>query len=257
LTDANPISIRQVPHNLEAEQALLGAILINNDAFGRVSDFLTPEEFYDPLHREIYKVAGELIAGGKPATPITLKTFFETAPPIDATLTVPQYLGRLAGAAVGVTNAKDYAETVHDLHTRRHLILIGEDMINAAYDSPVNFSPKAQIEEAEARLYRLTSDAMGAREGGSVVSRPQPWRPPRWLRPQPKRRRRDQHWPDGFGQGNWRAVPFRFHHPGRSALDGKDGACHQHHCSQTCAVIPRPSPLGSASARSWRRLTLR
>jgi replicative DNA helicase len=75
--------------------------------------------------------------------------------------TVPQYLGKLAANAATIINAKDYAQVVGDLAIRRNLILIGEDMVNAAYDSPVDFPPKEQIEEAEARLYRLTSDAMG------------------------------------------------------------------------------------------------
>ena len=78
----------------------------------------------------------KLIASGKQATPITLRTFFENAEPIDATLTVPQYLGRLAANATTIINARDYGRTIHDLATRRQLILIGEDMVNAAYDSP-------------------------------------------------------------------------------------------------------------------------
>jgi replicative DNA helicase len=146
---------RSAPHNLEAEQALLGAILINNDAMERVSDFLDAEHFYDPLHQQIYDTAAKLIASGKQATPITLKTFFETAEPIDAGLTVPQYLGRLAAHAATIINARDYGRTVYDLATRRQLILIGEDVVNAAYDSPVDFPPKEQIEEAETRLFAL------------------------------------------------------------------------------------------------------
>ena len=66
---------RSPPHNLEAEQALLGAILVNNDAFDRVSDFLKPEHFVEEIHRRIYEIAGSLIRAGKLATPITLKTF--------------------------------------------------------------------------------------------------------------------------------------------------------------------------------------
>ncbi len=146
---------RSAPHNLEAEQALLGAILINNEAHDRVSDFLEPHHFYDPLHQQIFETAAKLIASGKQATPITLKTFFEHAERIDATLTVPQYLGRLAANAASIINARDYAHTVYDLAIRRHLILIGEDMVNAAYDSPVDFPPREQIEEAETRLFSL------------------------------------------------------------------------------------------------------
>jgi replicative DNA helicase len=149
------LPFRTAPHNLEAEQALLGAILVNNEAHDRVAGFLEPQHFYDPLHQQIYEVAAKLIASGKQATPITLKTFFDSAEPIDATLTVPQYLGRLAANAATIINARDYGRTVYDLATRRGLILIGEDMVNVAYESPVDFPPKEQIEEAETRLFAL------------------------------------------------------------------------------------------------------
>ena len=68
---------------------------------------------------------------------------------------MPQYLGRLAANAATIINARDYGRTIHDLATRRRLIVIGEDVVNAAYDSPVDFPPKEQIEEAEARLFAL------------------------------------------------------------------------------------------------------
>ena len=149
------LPFRAAPHNLEAEQALLGAILVNNEAHDRVSGFLEPHHFYDPLHQQIYETAAKLIAAGKQATPITLKTFFENAEPIDANLSVPQYLGRLAVNAATIINARDYGRTIYDLAIRRQLILIGEDMVNVAYDSPVDFPPKEQIEEAETRLFAL------------------------------------------------------------------------------------------------------
>ena len=114
-----------------------------------------PSHFYDPLHGQIYETAAKLIASGKQATPITLQTFFETAERIDATLTVPQYLGRLAANAATIINARDYGQTIYDLATRRQLIVIGEDMAKAAYDSPVDFPPKEQIEEVETRLFSL------------------------------------------------------------------------------------------------------
>ena len=92
-------SPRAAPHNLEAEQALLGAILINNEAHDRVAGFLEPQHFYDPLHQQIYETAAKLIAAGKQATPITLKTFFTSSEPVDGSLTIAQYLGRLAANA--------------------------------------------------------------------------------------------------------------------------------------------------------------
>jgi replicative DNA helicase len=152
---AESLPFRQAPHNLEAEQALLGAILVNNEAMDRVSSFLDPHHFYDPLHQQIYETAGKLIHIGKQATPITLRTFFETAEPISPNLTVPQYLGTLAAQATTIINAEDYGRTVYDLATRRALIIIGEDMVNGAYDSTVDSTPQRQIEESETRLYDL------------------------------------------------------------------------------------------------------
>src|SRR4051812_45652182 len=93
-TSDEPLNFRQAPHNIEAEQALLGAILVNNEAHDRVSSFLEVNHFFDPLHGEIFDTLSKLIHAGKQATPVTLKTFFENAEPIDADMTVPQYLGR-------------------------------------------------------------------------------------------------------------------------------------------------------------------
>src|SRR5215470_20141408 len=90
---ADALPFRSAPHNLEAEQALLGAILVNNEAHDRVSGFLEPHHFFDPLHAQIYETASKLIAAGKQVTPITLKTFFEKAEPIGSGLSVPAYLG--------------------------------------------------------------------------------------------------------------------------------------------------------------------
>ncbi len=151
--DALPF--RNAPHNIEAEQALLGAILVNNEALDRVSGFLGPEHFFDPLHAEIFETASKLIQMGKHATPITLRTFFENAAPITTDLTVPQYLARLAASAATIISTEDYGRTIYDLATRRQLILIGEDLVNVAYDSPVDATPGVQIEEAEQRLYGL------------------------------------------------------------------------------------------------------
>jgi replicative DNA helicase len=153
---------RAPPGNVEAEQALLGAILINNDAYDRVSDFLKPEHFVEEIHRRIYDIAGSLIRAGKLASPITLKTFLGEHD-LGGGLTVPQYLARLAMEATTIINANDYGRMIHDLAVRRELIQIGEDVVNVAYDAPVDSSPRDQIEEAEKRLYQI---AEGGRYGG-------------------------------------------------------------------------------------------
>lgn len=152
---SEPLNFRQAPHNLEAEQALLGAVLVNNESLDRVSGFLSPDHFFDPLHGRIFETLATLIHAGKTATPVTVKTFFENAEPIDAHTSVPQYLGRLAANATTIINAAEYGRTIYDLATRRALIIIGEDMVNTAYDSAVDQSPKVQIEDAEGRLYSL------------------------------------------------------------------------------------------------------
>ena len=154
LADVTAPQYRIAPHNIEAEQALLGAILVNNEAFYRVSDFLEAAQFHEPLHQQIYQIASDLIRAGKVATPITLKTFLPADIDIGG-LNVSQYLARLAAEATTVINATDYGRTVSDLALRRNLIGIGEDMVNVAFDAPVDFAPREQIEDAERRLYEL------------------------------------------------------------------------------------------------------
>jgi replicative DNA helicase len=161
--DAAPQPFRSAPHNIEAEQSLLGAILVNNDAFYRVSDFLEPKHFYEPIHQTIYETSASLIRMGKISTPVTLKTFLPADTDIGG-MTVGQYLARLAAEATTIINAQDYGRTIYDLALRRDLIGIGEDMVNVAYDAPVDFLPRAQIEDAERRLYELAET--GRYDGG-------------------------------------------------------------------------------------------
>jgi replicative DNA helicase len=161
--DAAAPAFRSAPHNIEAEQSLLGAILVNNDAFYRVSDFLEPKHFFEPIHQTIFETAGSLIRMGKVATPVTLKTFVPADTDIGG-MTVGQYLARLAAEATTIINAQDYGRTVYELALRRDLIRIGEDMVNVAFDAPVDFAPRAQIEDAERRLYELAES--GRYDGG-------------------------------------------------------------------------------------------
>lgn len=154
---------RTAPHNIEAEQALLGAILVNNDAFYRVSDFLEPKHFFEPIHQTIFETAASIIRAGKVATPVTLKTFLAADLDLGG-LTVAQYLARLAAEATTIINAQDYGRTIYELSLRRDLIGIGTDMVNVAFDAPVDFAPKNQIEDAERRLYELAES--GRYDGG-------------------------------------------------------------------------------------------
>ena len=155
-------AIRTPPHNIEVEQALLGAILVNNEAFDRVSDFLQPAHFSEELHRRIYEVVAQLIRAGKVATPVVLKTYVGDHDL--GGMTTSQYLARLAAEATTIINAADYGHTIHDLAMRRDLITIGEEIVNTAFDAPLDLEPRAQIEEAERKLYAVAET--GQFQGG-------------------------------------------------------------------------------------------
>ncbi|MEM9223043.1 MAG: replicative DNA helicase [Pseudomonadota bacterium] len=146
--------VRTAPQNIELEQQLLGAILQNNEAYYRVSDFLKIEHFFVEPHRRVYDIAGQLIKAGKVATPLAVKTFFG-ADETMAELSVAEYLTRLAQNATTIINAEDYGRTLFDLSLRRALISIGEDMVNEAYDAPPEATPRHQIENVEKRLFEL------------------------------------------------------------------------------------------------------
>ncbi|WP_374626298.1 replicative DNA helicase [Devosia sp.] len=155
-------AFRLAPQNVEAEQALLGAILVNNEAFYRVSDFLLPEHFYEPVHRTIYEVLAKIVRAGKTATPVTAKTYLGET--LTADVTMAQYLARLAAEATTVINAADYGQTIYDLAIRRNLIQIGEEMVQVAYTSDVEATANKQIEEAEKQLFDLAEK--GRYDGG-------------------------------------------------------------------------------------------
>ncbi len=162
IEDATALA-RSAPHNMEAERQLLGAMLMNNETFFRVSDFLEPAHFYVEPHKAIYEKIGQLIRAGKVASPITLKTFYPADAQI-AEMPVTQYLLRLASEATTIINAEDYGRIIHDLAVRRNLIRIGEDMVNIAFDAPIDMPPRSQIEDAERRLFELAET--GRYEGG-------------------------------------------------------------------------------------------
>ncbi len=153
---------RTPPANLEAEQALLGAILVNNEAASRVTDFLRPEHFQEPGHQRIFDAALKLIERGQIANPVTLKYFFDQDEAL-AEVGGAQYLARLAGAAVTVINAQHYGRAIFDLALRRGLIEIGEAMVNDAYEADVDVQASDQIETAEQDLFQLAEHGQADR----------------------------------------------------------------------------------------------
>lgn len=154
---------RVPPHNIDAEQALLGAILVNNESYDRVASFLEPQHFFDAVHGRIYEAAAKLITGGHLASPVTLKNFFERDAAL-AEIGGPAYLARLAGAATTIINTEEYGRTIYNLAVRRELINVSTDIHNRAYDAPVDDTPGQQILDAEQALYQLAES--GKYEGG-------------------------------------------------------------------------------------------
>ncbi|MCH1568609.1 MAG: replicative DNA helicase [Alphaproteobacteria bacterium] len=160
VTPLNPASepqsadFRQVPHNIEAEQGLLGALLINNDALDQVADFLKPAYFHDPVHQRIFEAISKLVGNGNLASPVTLKTYLEMDEGLVA-LGGVGYLARLASNATTIANAKQYGRTIYDLAIRRLLIIVGQEMIGHAFDADIDEDPDDQIDNAEQALYNI------------------------------------------------------------------------------------------------------
>ena len=163
LPGAEDLRLREPPHNFEAEQALLGAILVNNAAYQRVAEFLRPEHFADPLHGKLFDSLSRLIERGQVVSAVTLKTYVEQDEAMKAAGGA-SYLARLAAASVHVIDAAAFGQAVHDLYLRRQLIDLGEGVVNGAFGSDVDETALSQIEVAEKKLYDLASS--GQTEGG-------------------------------------------------------------------------------------------
>src|SRR5277367_6838653 len=160
LREPNPELIRTPPYNTEAEQALLGAILINNTAYYRVCEFLQPEHFGNAVHGRIFAAIGKLLGRGQIANPVTLKNLFDQDGAL-AEIGGAQYLVHLVSGAVTIINAEDYGRAIHDLYLRRQLIALGDDVVNEAF----RHDPATeQIERAEKKLFDLAT--AGQAEGG-------------------------------------------------------------------------------------------
>jgi replicative DNA helicase len=220
LPGAEDIRLREPPHNFEAEQALLGAILVNNAAYQRVAEFLRPEHFADPLHGKLFDSLSRLIERGQVVSAVTLKTYVEQDEDMKAVGGGAAYLARLAAASVHVIDASAFGRAVHDLYLRRQLIDLGEGVVNGAFGSDVEETALSQIEVAEKKLYDLASS--GQTEGGFKPFRAaltEATAPPGGLSP----RRPAHRVATGLFQldqllGGRQVRPD---HPGRPALDGQ------------------------------------
>lgn len=146
--------LRELPSNIEAEQALLGAILINNSMFDKVAPFLEEEHFSEPLHRRIYLVCVELIRMGKTASPITVKTFLPAKTKI-GDMTVVQYLITLASAAVRIVAVRDLGIAIHEAWLAREAISAADHFLDFAYDPPPGVDVIGERTDLEDRLAQL------------------------------------------------------------------------------------------------------
>lgn len=161
---------RMPPQNLEAEQALLGALLSNNAAFEKVSEFLRPEHFASPVHAAVYDAALSLYKRGHIADPITLKGHFVAAGTLEEVGGLP-YLMDLVRSSASIINAEDYARLILDRYFRRKLVDLGTQITNDAYEISLDKDAQNQISVAEKKLYNLATE--GELEGGpQEFSRP-------------------------------------------------------------------------------------
>lgn len=143
-----------LPHSIEAEQQLLGALMTNDRIYDRIAAVISAAHFFDPVHARIFEVAASRIAKNALVTPVTLASFLEDEPGLKE-LGGPAYLVRLAGAAISTFAARDYAELIYDLAIRRELISLGQDISSRAAQVDVDSEPREQIVEAEQALYKL------------------------------------------------------------------------------------------------------
>ncbi len=160
------LSQRRPPSNEAAEQALLGALLANNKAYERVSDFLAPEHFVDPIHGRIYQAIARRVEAGQLADAVTLKAEFEHSGML-AEVGGTAYLAQLLTAMVGIINAGEYGRTIHDAWLRRQLIDVGEEVVNRAFGMDPELDGKDQVEAAEQRLFELATS--GGTDGGFIT----------------------------------------------------------------------------------------
>ncbi len=159
------LSQRLPPSNLQAEQALLGALLANNRAYERVSEFLAPEHFADPIHGRIFQSIARRIEAGQLADAVTLKAEYEHSGVLEE-VGGTRYLAQLLTAMVGIINAGEYGRAIHDAWLRRQLIDVGETVVNNAFGADAELDGAKQIEAAEQSLFQLATE--GGNNGGFI-----------------------------------------------------------------------------------------
>ncbi len=155
-----------MPHNIEAEQALLGALLVNNNAIEKVADFLKQEHFFNPAHGRIFDITKKMIDRGQEASPVTIKEYFAKDEDLEH-VGGSEYLTELARNVINVVNVYEYGRTIYNLHLRRALIALGETIADNAFNANIDLNPQMQIENAEQSLFQLAEE--GEVKGGFIT----------------------------------------------------------------------------------------
>tara|TARA_B100000575_G_scaffold262008_1_gene236154 strand:- start:387 stop:1802 length:1416 start_codon:yes stop_codon:yes gene_type:complete len=143
---------KELPNNIEAEQAVIGSILVSNEIFDEIDVILSSNNFYDPMHQKIYGAIERLIFKGLLANPITLKNYFEDE---KDELNVPEYLVKITKFSTSVRQAIEYSKIIYDMFVRRELIKISEQTIDDAKLGDLNTSGQKIIENSEKELFKL------------------------------------------------------------------------------------------------------
>ena len=149
-----------LPQNVEAEAALLGALMIDNRLVEDVQIRLKPHHFFEPLHGRVYEAILRMTDKNMVANPVTLRPIFDADEAMKE-VGGPAYLAQLTGSGAAVIGARDFAAQIYDLALLRALVGVGRDMVEGALDTSEEVAPLAQIERAESELYRV------AEEGGN------------------------------------------------------------------------------------------
>ena len=143
---------KELPNNIDAEQSVIGSILVNNDIFDEISTIISSNNFFDPMHQKIFEAIENLIYKGMLANPITLKNYFEDE---KDDLNVPEYLVKITKFSTSVRQAIEYSKIVYDMFVRRELIKISEQTIDSAKLSELDTNGQTIIENSEKLLFDL------------------------------------------------------------------------------------------------------
>ncbi len=143
---------KELPNNIEAEQAVIGSILVSNDIFDEINTIISSINFYDPMHQKIFEAVESLIYKGLLANPITLKNYFEDE---KDDLNVPEYLVKITKFSTSVRQAIEYSKIIYDMFVRRELIKISEQTIDSAKLNDLDTNGQSIIESSERLLFDL------------------------------------------------------------------------------------------------------